>query len=573
MKMQRVKKKREEVKPSGTSGAAGVMRTARTADGTADEFQTLTQEIVNYSNVDIPWVDYLGEISRKLIDFFSCDSLELHIRKKDNKNLCEVIRRTGRSFSFETIRGIPDRNNVNIDTSLPFFTKNGSFWSGDIKKTLAVYPEKEIKSHYCGFKIDNTCNSIAIVPIKVGKDRVGFMQLMCRKKNFFTQSEIELYENFVITLGLVLLNQQAQAALTERVKEMTCLYGIAHAVDRYRTSLDDILTATVNLIPPAWQYPEITQGRIVLNGRTYATPGFKKSPDEQTADIVVNGSKCGMVEVVYTKKRPNLDEGPFLEEERHLINTIASELALIIERKQSELEEKKLQAQLRHADRLATIGQLASGVAHELNEPLCNILGFAQLAGKSSKLPEQAMQDLEKIINASLHAREIVRKLLIFSRQMPTKKMKVNINNVIKEGLYFLESRCKKEGIDVHYSLADELPEIIIDPDQLKQVVVNLVVNAIQAMPEGGKLYIETKSGFDTISLVVEDNGVGMSKEVLKQIFLPFFTTKDVGEGTGLGLSVVHGIVNSNGGKIKVDSSVGQGSRFEITLPLMGSVE
>lgn len=496
----------------------------------ADRFQSLSQQIIEDSNINLPWVDYLSKISTTLIEFAKCDEIELQL-EREKKDTCELIRRTKKSFHFDIISCTQNRAKENI------------------------------------------YKSIAVIPIKVGNHRVGILRLMSRKENFFTKDEIAYYENFILSLGLVLSNQRSQAALRERVKELTCLYGIAQKAERYKNSLTDILKSTVDFIPPAWQYPEITQCRIVLNGQTYATPGFKTSPYKQTADVVVNGSKCGSVEVVYTGKRHNLDEGPFLKEERHLIDAIASELALIIERKQSELEEKRLQAQLRHADRLATIGQLASGVAHELNEPLCNILGFAQLAGKSSRLPEQAVQDLEKIVNASLHAREIVRKLLIFSRQMPTKRIKVNINNIIKEGLYFLESRCKKEGIEMNYSLAKDLPEIIIDPDQMKQVVVNLVVNAVQAMPEGGRLDIETKTCFDKILLVVEDTGVGMSKEVLKQIFLPFFTTKDVGEGTGLGLSVAHGIVTSHGGDIKVDSKLGQGTRFEITLPLIEPVE
>jgi len=568
----------------------------RAAAKLSDEFQALVllKQITDYSNVDLPWVSYLREISKNLIEFSKCDSLELHIKEKGKENSCEVIKRTNQSFHFKTIYFISDKNEENlpnrefnpnferfykdtrdskIDPSLPFFTRNGSFWTGDIENTLMVYPGKKINTHYYSFKIDKNYRSIAIIPIKVGNHRMGILQFMCREKDFFIESEIEFYENFVLILGLVLLNQRSQAALTERVKEMTCLYGIAHAFERHGTSLEKILESTVNLIPPAWQYPEITQSRIVFNEQTYSTLGFKEGPFKQTADIVVKGEKQGTIEVVYREKKPILDEGPFLKEERNLLNTISKELAVIIERKQSELEEQKLQAQLRHADRLATVGQLASGVAHELNEPLGNILGFAQLAKKSPELPKQAGQDIEKIINASLHAREIVKKLLIFSRQMPTMKIKVDLSPLVKEGLYFLQSRCVKEGIELNYSLAQDLPEIIIDPSQLKQIVVNLVVNAIQAMPGGGKLDVQTQARNDHISLIVEDTGIGMSKEVLKQIFVPFFTTKDIGEGTGLGLSVVHGIVSSHGGSIEVDSTVGMGSRFEIRLPLAESTE
>lgn len=493
-----------------------------------DRFQSLSEQIIEDSNINLPWVDYLSKISRALIEFSKCDAIEL-LLEREKKNSCELIRRTRKSFQFDILSCTPERTREKIHKSM------------------------------------------AVIPIKVGNHRIGLLRLLSRKENFCTKEEITHYENFAIPLGLVLSNQRSQAALRERVKELTCLYGIAQAVERHGTSLDSILERTVNLIPPAWQYPEITQGRITLDGCSYTTPDFKTSPYRQRAAIVVKGKKRGSIEVVYTQKKQNIDEGPFLEEERHLINTMARELALIIERKQSQLEEENLQAQLRHADRLATIGQLSSGVAHELNEPLANILGFAQLAEKYPGLPQQTRHDIKKIEKASLHAREIVKKLLIFSRQMPTRKEKVNLNDLIKEGLYFLESRCIKEGIELDYSLTRDLPEIVIDPSQLRQVVVNLGVNAIQAMPEGGKLHIQTQCHDDHIAIMIEDTGVGMSQEVLKQIFLPFFTTKDVGEGTGLGLSVVHGIVSSHGGSVKVDSKVGVGSRFEIQLPLAGA--
>jgi signal transduction histidine kinase len=122
-------------------------------------------------------------------------------------------------------------------------------------------------------------------------------------------------------------------------------------------------------------------------------------------------------------------------------------------------------------------------------------------------------------------------------------------------------------------SLSRDLPEITADPGQLNQVLINLVVNSVQAMPEGGRLTVQTLSGGDHVSLIVEDTGVGMNEEVKKQIFIPFFTTKDVDQGTGLGLAVVHGIVTSHGGSIKVESQVDRGTRFEVQLPLTTSQE
>jgi len=366
------------------------------------------------------------------------------------------------------------------------------------------------------------------------------------------------------------LSYSAKAALRERVKELTCLYGIAQIAGRPGITLEEILRGIVELLPPAWQYPEITFGRVVLDGHSYSTPGFRQCRQKQTADIVVSGARRGLVEVVYAKEKPELDEGPFLKEERNLIDAVARQVALIIERRQAEEEKWRLQDQLRHADRLATIGLLAAGVAHELNEPLGNILGFAQLAKKCRGLPDSAKQDIGKIESASLHAREVIKKLLVFARQMPPEKTQVNLDEVVEETLDFFESRCAEIGIEVECLLSRDLPEITADPAQLNQVLVNLVVNALQAMPEGGKLTVRTRACDRDVSLIVEDTGAGMSEEVLEQIFVPFFTTKDVGEGTGLGLPVAHGIVTSHGGSIRVESKVGRGTRFEIRLPVEG---
>lgn len=384
----------------------------------------------------------------------------------------------------------------------------------------------------------------------------------------FLKEERNLIDAVAETLGLTLGHQRAQWALRERVKELTCLYGVAKATQDPARSVDDLLRDIVELLPPGWQYPEITSARIVLDGRSFATSGFGEYPWKQSADIVINDTCRGSIEVVYRTEMPLIDDDPFLKEEHDLIKEVARQVGLILERREAEEEKTKLQEQLRHADRLATIGQLAAGAAHELNEPLGSVLGFAQLAKNCPKLPAQAEQDIEKIISAALHAREIIKKLMISARQMPTRKGPCNVNNLVREGLYFLESRCEREGISLVRQLEEGIPEITADASQLHQVLVNLVVNAIQAMPHGGTLTIQTCAEGDRILLVVEDTGTGMTQETMKQLFIPFFTTKAIGQGTGLGLSVAHGIVTSHGGTIRAESQVGKGSRFVVVLPV-----
>lgn len=363
------------------------------------------------------------------------------------------------------------------------------------------------------------------------------------------------------------LTHATRAALNERVKELTCLYGIAQIAGRPGACLEDILQEISEHLPDAWQYPDIATARIMLEGASYASPQFHESQWKQSSDIIVGGLQHGVVEIAYGEARPESDEGPFLKEERNLIDEVARQIGFIIERQQVEEERLKLRDQLRHADRLATIGMLAAGVAHELNEPIGNILGFAQLAMKCPALPTRAMQDIEKIKTASLNAREIIKKLLVFARQTPPDKQLVNLNEVVNSGLHFFEARCERQGIEIVRLLSPDLPEITADASQLNQILVNLVVNSLQAMPSGGKLTVQTEVHASDLLLAITDTGVGMSDEILTQIFLPFFTTKDVGHGTGLGLPVVHGIVTSHGGSIEAKSAIGRGSRFEIRLP------
>jgi signal transduction histidine kinase len=375
-------------------------------------------------------------------------------------------------------------------------------------------------------------------------------------------------ERVAILLGVTLANHRAHAALVERVKELTCLHGIARAIGQSKAEVPSILQEVVALLPPAWQHPETARARIVLDGTAYATPGFEHTRSRQSEDIVVRDSTRGKVEVGYIDEKQTADEGPFLIEERALINSVAQEIASLVERQSVEEERELLQEQVRHADRLATIGQLSAGVAHELNEPLAAILGFAQLCRKHDSLPPAAAADLDKIIGATLHARETVKKLMLFARPRPPVREKVRLGRIVEEGILFLESRARKAGIEVRRRVEPGLPDILADPNQLYQVLVNLMVNAMQAMPKGGLLSIDVYAEDGSIILAVEDQGAGMSAQVLQHIFDPFFTTKDVEEGTGLGLPVVHEIVASHGGCVRVRSEPGKGSRFEVQVPI-----
>ncbi len=567
----------------------GTVETDVTPRKMGEEFRALSHRILHYASQGVPRVDFLKWVSRELIEFSECGMILLWVKDEDKYYRCEMAAGPQSRFTFQILphlhaeaadvisspEGASDLERLSrevlhghFDSSSPNFTDRGSFWTGDASKPVILRLGKGERRRVHEFRIGGEYPSVTLIPLLVVDESVGLMQMKNKEPDYFTESELEFYERVARNLGVALIFHRAQSALRERVKELTCLYGIAQLSEKVGISTDEMLQSIVDLLPPAWQYPEITSARITLDGRAYTTEGFKVSALMQSEDIVVRGEKRGSIEVVYTRETPELDEEPFLKDERRLIETVAGHVGLVIERRKAEEDRLHLEGQLRHADRLATIGQLAAGVAHELNEPLGTILGFAQLVKKGDGPPEQTGKDIERITSAALHAREVVRKLMMFARQMPPNKTRVNLNQLVEEGLYFLESRCAKDGIQLVRSLNPVLPEITADPAQLRQVLVNLAVNAMQAMPKGGTLTISTAAGHDSVLLLVQDTGIGMTEETMKRVFIPFFTTKDVGEGTGLGLAVVHGIVTSHRGTIRVESKVGQGSLFEVELPV-----
>lgn len=557
----------------------------------AEEFQALSNRILQFANQGPLRPHFQQEVSRMILDLSRADEVELWL-KDHHKYFRSVLKRHSPPPFLFDIRSSAQNENGEIspepddDPDLirlcnyivrgqiersPMLTKNGSFLIADSKKPFSLRLRLSPKWRVRKFNTGGPRSSLFLVPLWVNQQSVGLLQLKSNLKNFFKKEDIGLYEGLARSLEVAAAHRDAQIDLRERFKELTCLYSIAHLVSQPGITLEGILNKIARLLSSAWLYPEIACARIILDGHSYSPPPFTEGRWKQTADIVVNQKIRGRIEVFYREERPELDEGPFMREERNLLDTVAKEAATIIMRREAEHKKLELEEQLRHAERLATIGQLSASIAHELNEPIGNILGFAQLAKKTSGLPRQAELDIEKILTASLNAREIVKKLLIFARKLPPRKTRVDLNQLLKEALLFFESRFSQEGVELLQNLSPELPEILADPAQLNQVIVNLILNALQAMKTGGRLTINTCGSKATLSFIVEDTGVGMSEEVMEKIFTPFFTTKGVGQGTGLGLSVVHGIVTSHGGSIKVESEPNRGSRFEIQLPITSS--
>ncbi|MGH7311552.1 MAG: sensor histidine kinase, partial [Candidatus Rokuibacteriota bacterium] len=256
-----------------------------------------------------------------------------------------------------------------------------------------------------------------------------------------------------------------------------------------------------------------------------------------------------------------------------VLKIVASQVAIAVEnarlyegvtRKMGELRET--QAQLIQAAKLAAIGEMAAQVAHEINNPLTSVLGFASLLVEQLPTDSGLHADAGLIMTEASRARDIVRDLLDFSRQRPFFPQTTDLNGVLRQavGLVRLQG-VMPVTIDEQY--APDLPPVEVDPARMKQVFLNIINNAVQAMPGGGVLAVQTRASEDEVTMAFTDTGPGIAPEHRERIFEPFFTTKSEVNGTGLGLAVSVGIVRQHGGTIDVVSQLGQGSTFTIRIP------
>jgi signal transduction histidine kinase/CheY-like chemotaxis protein len=234
--------------------------------------------------------------------------------------------------------------------------------------------------------------------------------------------------------------------------------------------------------------------------------------------------------------------------------------------------ERQNQSKLLQTEKMAALGQLVSGIAHELNNPLTAIMGYGQLLLGHGLLPAQ-LSEASKIYQEAERARRIVKNLLYFARENKSERIRVDVNEIVERTLGLRSYELRVENILVQCDLAGDLPETMADPHQLQQVVLNLLVNAEQALLEGrgqGNVGIRTRClPGNRISLEISDDGPGIPREIASRIFDPFFTTKPPGVGTGLGLSIVYGIVHQHGGEITAENMNGAGAKFSVELPVI----
>jgi len=233
--------------------------------------------------------------------------------------------------------------------------------------------------------------------------------------------------------------------------------------------------------------------------------------------------------------------------------------------------QRSAENRLVQAAKLAAVGEMAAGIAHELNNPLTSVTGFAELALGDIPPGSETHKDLEIVMREAARARDVVRRLLDFARQSESTRARASLNDVVEDVVALSRHLIHTSGVTLRLALQENLPWILVDVNQMKQVLLNLIHNALQAMPNGGELTISSESGLrngrDWIRVSVHDTGIGIPRVDQTRIFEPFYTTKGDQGGTGLGLSVTYGIITDHGGQIDVESQPGAGSKFSVWLP------
>jgi signal transduction histidine kinase len=465
------------------------------------------------------------------------------------------------------------------------------------------------------------------VPIRLGSKTVGVLDLQSEEIDAFNPNDVATMETLADQLSIAIENVRLYDEIRHRVNELTTLNEIIRAItstldlQEALTIITDHITRLLGVAATSVVLYDKTEGDlwfaaasgegsdyvrgkrlamgqgvagwVVQHGEPTLVPDVSKDPrwfsdfdkenDFTTCSILcvplqAKGQTIGAFEAM------NKENGPFDQEDLRLMKSLAAPAATAIEnaRLYEELRQgmrrlEETQAQLIQSAKLAAVGELAAGVAHEINNPLTSIIGFTRLLLEDLPPDHQMYADLETIDREAARARQIVRGLLDFARAGDPVLAPVDLNALVEETVMLVYTR----SVQAKVSLAKDLlplPQVMLDANQIKQVLVNLLNNAVQAMPDDGQLTVATRlteCEIDDIhcpmaAVYVSDSGVGIPPENLERIFDPFFTTKEVGQGTGLGLSVSYSIIKKHNGKIEVESAPGVGSTFTILLPTDG---
>ena len=372
--------------------------------------------------------------------------------------------------------------------------------------------------------------------------------------------------------------------LTERVKELNCHFGISHLFEDEKLTIDDILQGVINIMPPAWQYPQITCVRIKCRRGEFKTANFQETPWRQAQNIILDGKLFGTIEVYYLESRPDMDEGPFLKEERNLIYIIAERLGHMIDRQiaarnvkflyQRERElRKKLQSEMR------VRVDFTRKLIHELKTPLTALIATSQLLYdeiENEKLGKLAGYIMDSANNLNVRIEELHDVVRGETGILKINPQQISLAALLNSLLEETRALCRQSGMQIDLHIDQDLPEVSADPDRIRQVVLNLINNALKYARSGQRIRIAATRQPDAVQVEVQDFGPGIARERQSTIFEPGYQQSQAEErsgGLGIGLALCKMLVERHGGRIRVKSQPGEGASFFFTIPLTDALK
>ena len=397
---------------------------------------------------------------------------------------------------------------------------------------------------------------LAVSEVQIGKHRVftGFIYDITERK--FAEEE----------------KDRLLLEINKRNREINCLYRIGETMRP--SELDAAaFTATADIVHESLAHPAMTGTRLTIDDKVHENDSFKETAWVLSCDIVASGQIRGKVDVFFLKDEAESHADPELEQERNVIEAVARVLSEAIER--GEAEAKVIQA-----SKMASIGELAAGVGHEINNPVNGIINCADIILKESKDGSTTHKFAKLIRSEADRIAVIVHNLLAFSRQDKEQHSAAQIKDIIDAVLSLCNKKLEKSHIRLEVDIPDNLPRIYCRSEQLQQVFMNLIINSMHTLDEKYSgidsnkiLRISTselsKKDRSFLRVTVEDRGLGISEANLLRMFDPFFTTKGRDKGTGLGLSISDGIVKGHGGSIECETELGEFTRFHVDLPIL----
>lgn len=368
--------------------------------------------------------------------------------------------------------------------------------------------------------------------------------------------------------------------LAFRVRELDCLFEISRSVERFSGNLGAILREVVQILARTWSFPEQGCAQIFLDGQTFETENYRPCTGMRREPIYVHGEEVGEIRVGQPDSSSSDEARLSPMEEERLLETVAQRLGRTAERVRGrrllQEKEEEMRERLTHLTRVSTMGEMASSIAHEVNQPLTAIATYAQacrrLLGQGETDEGELRDVLGRISTEALRAGTIVHRLKDLVRRQETRWTECDLNSLIRDVEQLASVDARLHDVSLQFELAQDLPAILADGVQLQQVILNLIRNGIDAVEESqrpdGVVAVRTAlTGEGKVSVSVEDNGCGLPEQADQQVFQPFFTTKK--GGMGMGLSISKSIAKSHKGQIFFARNDGPGMTFTLTLPAL----